>query len=338
MKNKAIFAAALLFAFACLQAQELDSLRNIMENRNGVDLPPDEGPSYPVYVEENGDQVKIQVFDKEVLKVVDNSDSTYVKLGNSGLIEVNDQPDSTTIRVGDKEIHIVEKYNEPEVWLEDLDCRKEVNPRKFRGHWAGAEWGINNFLDKDLTLSREGDAQFMDLHTGRSWVVNLNFAQYSVGFGTSHAGVVTGMGLEFNNYFFDGPNTLAEINDQIVEVPLDQENLSKSKLTASWLRVPVIFEVQFPGVIRARRVFLSAGVVGALKLGSHTKVLYKNDNGKSKDKNNDDFNISPFRYGFTARVGFGTMSIFADYYVTPFFVQNKGPELHPFSIGLSSTF
>jgi hypothetical protein len=216
-----------------------------------------------------------------------------------------------------------------------VDNPRISNP-KFRGHWAGFEWGINNFLDNDFSLARSDAESYMDLNSGRSWVANINFAQYSLGFGTSHLGIVTGLGLELNNYFFDNKNTIEEIDDYVSESPLGPD-VYKSKLTTTFLRVPLILEVQFPNTIRAKRVFLSAGIVGGLKIGSHTKVVYK-DNGKSKDKNRDDFNINPFRYGITARAGFGNLSVFGDYYMTTMFVKDKGPELHPFNLGLSFNF
>lgn len=220
----------------------------------------------------------------------------------------------------------------------DRSRRSSAVTDKFKGHWAGIEWGLNNFLDDELTVSREGDAWFMDLNTGRSWVFNLNFAQYSVGFGTQFAGLVTGMGFEFNNYFFDNDLTIEEAGDEIAVVDLSSLDPGKSKLTTTWLRVPLILEIQFPGIFRHQRAFVSAGVVGALKLGAHTKVVYKVGNDKKKDKNSDDFNINPFRYGLTMRIGYGNSNVFFDYYFTPFFTDNKGPVLNPFSVGLSLAF
>lgn len=228
-------------------------------------------------------------------------------------------------------LSIAEKQN-------DDEKNRPSYRRKFKGHWAGFEWGLNNFLDEENTVSREGDAWFMDLNTGRSWVVNLNFAQYSLGFGTSQLGLVTGMGLEFNSYFFDNDITITEISDTIQVVDLSGLNLKKSKLTTAFLRVPLILEVQFPGNFRSSRAFISAGIVGALKLGAHTKYVYTEGGDKKKEKNSDDFNINPFRYGITARIGYGHTNIFFDYYLAPMFTDNKGPVLHPFSIGLSLTF
>jgi len=341
MKRVVLIISLAAFA-AAVPAQELDSLESIMQNKNQTPADPGdhETRTYaPVIVDENGDEVKIMLGEKEVVKVIDSSDSTIVVVGANKIFEVTDQPDSTSIRVGDKVISIVENdEGDATIHYDNSDDNWPIRSGKFRGHWAGFEWGINNFLDDDFTISREGDEQFMDLKTDRSWSINLNFAQFSMGFGSKYVGAVTGMGLEFNNYFFDGNYSIVEQEDMAIADTLDGANLSKSKLTTTFLRVPLLLEVQFPHAVRSKRVHIAAGVVTGLKLGSHTKVVYKDDSGKNKDKNNDDFNISPFRFGLTARIGYGSMSIFGDYYFTPMFVADKGPSLHPFSVGLSLSF
>lgn len=76
--------------------------------------------------------------------------------------------------------------------------------------------------------------------------------------------------------------------------------------------------------------FISAGAIGALKLGSHTK--YKTDSKKEKDRG--DFYLNPFRYGFTARIGYKSLSLYGTYYVSDMFQENKGPVATPFSIGI----
>jgi len=344
MKKICIIVWLAVFA-AVSPAQELDSLKTIMDNKKSQDSPDKkerETKTYsPVTVEESGDEVKIRLGSKELIKVIDGDDSTYIIVGDKKVLEVIDQPDSTRIRVGDKEISIVEKNDDTRVHVGNADEGDDEDlygHGKFRGHWAGVEWGINNMLDKDLTLSREEVAEFMDLRTDRSWCLNLNVAQYSLGFGSSQVGLLTGLGLGFNNYYFDHDNTIAEVDDYVSEIPLDGTNLVRSKLTASFIRIPLLLEVQFPGSsIRSNRVFLSAGILAGIKLGSHTKVVYKDD-GKSKDKDRDDFNINPFRYGLTFRMGYHNISVFGDYSFTPFFVRDKGPELYPFSAGLSVSF
>jgi hypothetical protein len=85
-------------------------------------------------------------------------------------------------------------------------------------------------------------------------------------------------------------------------------------------------------------LFFSLGLIGGLKIGSHTKVVYEDGGDKNKDKNRSDFFLSPFRYGYTARAGYGFLKVFANYYNTTLFEKNKGPQLHPFTIGFMLSF
>ena len=75
------------------------------------------------------------------------------------------------------------------------------------------------------------------------------------------------------------------------------------------------------------------------KVASKTKMVYFDNGDKKKDKANDDFNISALRYGFTARIGFRSLKLFANYYPMALFEDGNGPvggdNLYPFSVGLS---
>jgi hypothetical protein len=67
-------------------------------------------------------------------------------------------------------------------------------------------------------------------------------------------------------------------------------------------------------------------------------VVYEDRGDKNKDKNRSDFFLSPFRYGYTARAGYGFLKIFANYYNTALFEKGKGPQLYPFTIGFMLSF
>ena len=81
---------------------------------------------------------------------------------------------------------------------------------------------------------------------------------------------------------------------------------------------------------------LGAGVIGAVKLGSHTKIVYNTD-GKEKEKRRDDFSLNVLRYGVTGRVGYESVQIYGTCYLSPMFENGKGPELYPFEIGIAFT-
>ena len=202
----------------------------------------------------------------------------------------------------------------------------------FKGHWEGFEIGLNTFLDSDYAMTLPPGAEFMELNTGKSWNVNINFMQYSIGLVANNIGIVTGLGFEFNNYHFDGNNNIHKDATGIIEELPYAFSLEKSKLATTYLTLPLLLEISVPG--RRDGFHISGGAIAGVKLSSRTKVIYRDGGDKQKDKVKGDFNLSPLRYGLTARIGFKMINLYANYYITPFFEDGKGPELYPFSIGL----
>jgi hypothetical protein len=255
--------------------------------------------------------------------------------------------DTTKIRFGKKEIIIIEKDGSTSIEIPDSDEKFSIDSKKnknftykrkprFRGNWAGFEWGFNGFMDANYSNNLQGDLRYLELKQGQSWNFNLNILQYSLGFGTDKVGLVTGLGFEFNNYIFRNESTLRVINGVTVEdnaISLDpNKTVTKSKFDINYMTLPLLLEFQIPTINR-HRLFLSAGVVGGVKLSSQTKIEYEGLT-KGKERIKDDFNLSAFRYGLTARVGFRALSVFATYYPVQLFEENKGPEVYPFAIGL----
>jgi hypothetical protein len=255
--------------------------------------------------------------------------------------------DTTRIVLGKKQIQIIDapsKDNGDDQVSERSDNEKEDAKEKhgwhsggFKGHWSGLEVGLNNYLNSDHSMSLSGTDEFMSLNTNRSLNVNLNFMQHSFGIIGNRFGMVSGMGLEFYNYFFDNNNSIQKDADGvIISKPYDPIDLDKSKLTITYLTIPILFEFQFPGQLsHSHRLRLSVGIIGGLKLGAHTKVVYRENGDKQKEKKRDDFNLNSWRYGFTGRIGYKHLSVFTNYYPVTLFEKNKGPVLYPISMGIA---
>jgi hypothetical protein len=211
--------------------------------------------------------------------------------------------------------------------------------KKFNAHWAGFEVGLNNYLTPGNSLVLPDEDKFMDLNTGKSWNWNLNVADFGIGLGTNYVGIVSGLGFEFVNYNFNGQNSIMKengIGDIVEYAPPYAGFINKSKMNITYMTVPLLMEFQIPAG-HHDRIHLSVGVIGGLKLWSNTKIKYNEAGDKSKEKNKSDFNLSPLRWGVTARAGYGGVSVFANYYMNSLFKPGTGPELYPFSIGLSFT-
>jgi hypothetical protein len=302
--------------------------------------------SQGVYTQ-TGDTAKIVEETLPAIAPEEEDDTSDAYKGQKN-IAVEERGDTTKIRVGKKGIKIIEDSDgETSIQVSRLDENDfkeetffhEEKKKKFEGHWSGIELGLNNFMDADYSISRDQASNYMDLHTGKSWNFNLNIFQYDLGFGTDRVGFVTGLGIEFSNYRFDGNNNIQKADDTNYIIELDYaRNLEKSKLSTTYLTVPLLLEGQLFGGSGNERMHVTAGVIGGLKIGSSTKIVYREDGKKQKDKVRDDFNLSPFRYGLTARVGIDDLSIYANYYLTPLFEENKGPELYPVAAGLVLSF
>ncbi|MFA5646725.1 MAG: hypothetical protein WC951_00330 [Bacteroidales bacterium] len=256
--------------------------------------------------------------------------------------------DTTHIRVGSKRIIIIENGEKTSIEVPNsrnkhtFDSDKDRNyryvyKRRFTGNWSGFEWGFNGVMDPSHSMNMQGDLRYFEINQARSWNFNINPVQYSMGFGTDKVGLVTGLGVEFNNYHFRKKNTIKVENGITVAdysyVDNPNMNVTRSSLHTIHIVAPILLEFQIPTGHWGNRFYISAGVIGGVRIHSKTKVFYKG-NLKGKDRITDDFNMNPFRYGFTARIGFDNISLFANYYVTPMFEENKGDELNPFTIGL----
>jgi hypothetical protein len=145
---------------------------------------------------------------------------------------------------------------------------------------------------------------------------------------------MSGLGIEWVNYKFSKQVTIKEIDDVATQVPIETvvnnfSYMKKSKLTGSYLETPLLLKLRF------HRFFIAAGVTGGLNIGSHTKVVFVNINDKRQKYKDYDIHLATFRYGYTVRAGFRHLSLFTNYYVSPLFAKDEGPQVYPFTMGLS---
>ena len=238
--------------------------------------------------------------------------------------------DTSIVRIGKKDVKVIDHKSGTEI-IWGKDKRHKHDPDRFDGHWEGIEFGFNGFDKEDYSMYNAADKDFMSLNQGKSIEFNLNFYELNIGLAKNYVGLVSGMGLSFNNYRFDNPYTLLKGQSITEPIALNPENLSKTKLAVSYLNVPLLLEFQIPVNHNDGRLFINGGIVGGVKIGSHTKVKY----GDKKDKDRSGFNLNSFTYATTARVGYKDISLFAKYSLTPLFQTGKGPELTPFTIGIS---
>ena len=264
-------------------------------------------------------------------------DTIIVEVGDE-IFSVREIGDETRIKIGKKEYRVVEKDDGVSVIRSSSKDSNKQNIEKFKGHLGGFELGFNNQLSDFWSTTLKPEDNYFNLNTAKSYTFNFSLPCLSIGF-TRHFGIATTLGINFNKYRFDGNNSITkDENDVIVPYyPPDGIIYSKSKFVTTYATLPLILETQIPLINNSRTINIGAGVIGAAKLGSHTKVVYFKG-GKEREKNKDDFSLNTFRWGATGRIGYGFFQIYGTCYFTPMFENGKGPELYPFEAGISFTF
>jgi hypothetical protein len=277
------------------------------------------------------DNVKSVIIDEE------DEDNAAVERSKN----VSDDNDTVTVIVNDKKIVVITddsvrvNLGQRDYVIDDdgVQIHKHEKKPKFNGHWAGFELGVNGLLNKDMALANPAGYEFLDQNYAKSIAVSINFFEQNVNLISQHLGLVTGMGITWNNYRFSNDNTKLTHEgefDGFFDTDATK-NYEKSKLVVSYLRVPLMLEFQTNSKMKANSFHLSGGVVGAVRIGSHSKIIYNGN--KSKDRS--DSYINPFKVDAIAKIGWGVINLYGTYSLTEMFRSNKGPEVYPFEIGIT---
>lgn len=207
----------------------------------------------------------------------------------------------------------------------------------FTGHWSGVYFGLNGFLNDDYSNYPADDAGFMDVNLLRSTVLDLNLIKYSIGLQRTRntIGLVTGLGLELQTYFLDRKTSIEKGFSKVEPKMLFFDSNQKSKFSSAYLNIPLLAEFQIPVENYGDRFYVSAGVVAGIRLSTHTKVKYRANGKKEKLKTPDDYYLQDVRFSGMLRMGYRWVNVFASYDIQPLFLDDKGPELYPFSFGIA---
>ena len=144
----------------------------------------------------------------------------------------------------------------------------------------------------------------------------------------------TSIGIEvsWNNYKYDNNVIITKGSESVSFDPfLADKRKIKSKLTVSWLNVPIMMHY------RARNSSFHFGLGGfaGYRLGSHSKTKFEENGSTKKDHIYTNFYLNSLQYGARVQVGFYGVDFFGQYNLNELFSKNKGPALTPISFGIT---
>ncbi len=256
----------------------------------------------------------------------EKKDTTTFRMGKNTIIIISDKDD------------LVKIENKDTTETSDEDDNDSLKKSRFNGHWAGVDIGLNGFLNRDNSFSLNSSDQFLNLNQAKSWSLSINFAEFNIGLFKKYVGIVTGAGLQFNNYRFDKNITLIGDSAKLTYNTDTVLKFRKNKMVVANLNIPLLLEFQIPVNEGHNNVHFAAGIIGGLRIGTHTKQVFDINGNENKDKQREDFHLMPITYALTGRVGYNGISVFANYNLSSLLKSNEGPEVYPWSAGLSFSF
>lgn len=252
--------------------------------------------------------------------VYENDDSVTVILNDKKIVIVTD--DSVRVNIGQRDIVIND---------DGVKIKKHSDRPKFNGHWAGFGLSVNGLLDQDHKMDYPTGAPYLDINYNKSIGVNLNFFEQNVNIYAEKFGLVTGLGVTWNNFCFADNVVLTDsgqLSGYFDNTP--GYNYEKSKLMVASLRIPLMLEYQTNSKMKSNSFHVSAGAVASVRMWSHTK----NKLNDGKVKNKGDYYINPFIVEGMATIGWGIINLYGTYSFSEMFRNDKGPVCYPFEIGI----
>ncbi len=243
--------------------------------------------------------------------------------------------DTSLYKIGSNELYIIDDIegNQKNPTDKNIVIKRK---KKFNGHWGGIELGWNILSNNDFGFSIPNQFNYLEQNFAKSNTVNINLIEKNVNIIKNKFGFLTGLGLQYQNYRFENNVFLSGDSSLLHGYFNTDETKSyvKSKLVVNYLTLPLMFEYQTNSRKKSDSFHISAGAILGLRIGSHTKNVFY-DNNKQKIKDKDDFHLNPFKAELTCRIGWSRLNFFANYSMTSLFESGKAPGLYPFTVGLA---
>lgn len=315
-----------------------DKLEESIENlQNGI-------KDFSIKIDKKNNEIKIWKDSIMMLNIQIAEDSTgktekIIDSLNEKIKNNEDIIEALTEGIEDIEQSIEELQKELNEISEDtikinIKPKDKLKKRKFKGHWAGMQLGLNTFVYNN-SPSLPPESSFLTIDQLKSWEFAINPFQFSIPFFNRYVGAVTGIGFTFNNYELLNNVTLSTLNNDLVATYDSTYIYDKNRLKTASLTLPLILEFQFRTNKKDKRFYIGTGVIGSLNLSTKMKYVYKRSNIeiKSKDKTTI-FPVNRFSYAATVRLGLDDWYLYANYSLLPMFVNNPIVNNTSFGIGL----
>jgi hypothetical protein len=194
------------------------------------------------------------------------------------------------------------------------------------------QFGHLTWMDSPDSIKTKGIPRTLNIYLMMNFPFKTNL----------HWSVALGPGIASDNMVFD--KMTVGIKERTPSIPFndvsDTSHFKRYKLSTNFLEVPVELRYRFNPDNDKKSVKIAIGAKVGTLLNAHTKgKVLQNSNNQTigdytvKESSKQFFNKQ--RLSVMGRIGYGSLSAFASYSITPVFKEGLGPSVRPLSIGLT---
>lgn len=216
-----------------------------------------------------------------------------------------------------------------------ISGRHRDKPSNISTNWWILDLGFSNYVDNSNYTSAVSSGfvapgitdENLKLRTGKSRSVNIWFFMQRINMIQHVVNLKYGLGLELNNYHFEDKTIRFQKNPTRLDNGYLNSGLSKNKLAADYLTMPMMLNFNFTPKKHNRNYGFSAGISTGYLYSARQKVK---EDGKV-DKTKGDFDLRKWKLSYVGELSVGPVRLYGSYAFKRMF--EKGLDITPYNIG-----
>lgn len=199
--------------------------------------------------------------------------------------------------------------------------------------FARLDVGLSTMLDNG-SFKLSDDNKFLRYRPVKSGNIGFDLAQAGYRF-TDKFKIYLSAGFDWNHIRLREDITILKDSPELA-YQASESPLKKNRLSSTYLRLPLVFELRGKENYNGSRLRFVAGPELGLLLKGKTK---QKSEAFGKVKETDDYHFTKVRYGLVARLGHGALGLYGKYYFNNLFENSPRQEgLHTLALGLMFSF
>lgn len=201
--------------------------------------------------------------------------------------------------------------------------------------FQGIEIGFSAFTYNNMfAFNAPDDSRAMELNNATSIYWAINPIEMDIRIVGEYFKLSTGLGYGVKNFSFSNNYFLELHDDAVVSRKIDNPDLTRNRFRTGYLNVPVLFHLNTSSK-PSKSISFAFGAVTGVRLFETYRVRYAEQGQRIRMNTNRNWNTNQFNIDARFGVAYGGFQLFAMHSIVPLFRKGFGPQVHPFTIGLS---